>query len=276
MSILLPRALSRRRLLMAGSAALTAPLFVTSRAVAADDQGILALKPAQGLASIMGAGQAETPVLAYNGRVSGPVLRLRQSERFQANVINGLDEGTTVHWHGIRPPNAMDGVPGLTQASIEPGDSFLYAFTPPDAGTSWYHPHDHTASQMGRGMAGALIVEEPEPPGFVPKIKSQDANRNLRNADPYALPDFAGSWSPRLSHRGPNEITGERDRIYRQVRANGRCHPYGGQVSGHPLDPLRARRPRVERIAEILGLARHLPIEELHDAHRVRRPPVIG
>src|ERR1700731_416353 len=53
-------------------------------------------------------------------------------------------------------------------------------------------------------------------------------------------------------------------------------HPYGGQVSGRPLDPLRARRPRVERIAEILGLAGHLPIEELHDAHRVRRPPVIG
>ncbi|OYV42042.1 MAG: copper oxidase [Acidocella sp. 20-57-95] len=60
----------------------------------------------------------------------------------------------------------MDGVPGLTQASIKPGGSFHYAFTPPDAGTFWYHPHDHTAQQMGRGMAGALIVEEPEPPGF--------------------------------------------------------------------------------------------------------------
>jgi hypothetical protein len=53
-------------------------------------------------------------------------------------------------------------------------------------------------------------------------------------------------------------------------------HPYGGQVSGHPLDPLRARRPRLKRIAKILGLAGHLPIEELHDAHGVRRPPVIG
>src|SRR3954453_17675270 len=53
-------------------------------------------------------------------------------------------------------------------------------------------------------------------------------------------------------------------------------HPYGGQVSGHPLDPLRARRPRLERIAEILGLAGHLPLTELHDAHGVGRPPVIG
>jgi FtsP/CotA-like multicopper oxidase with cupredoxin domain len=166
MSILLPRALSRRRLLMAGSAAVTAPLFGTNRAVAGNSQGTVTLTPAPGLAPIMGAGQAETPVLAYNGLVSGPVLRLRQRELFQANIINGLNESTTVHWHGIRLPNGMDGVPGLTQASIEPGDSFPYAFTPPDAGTFWYHPHDHTASQMGRGMAGALIIEEPEPPGF--------------------------------------------------------------------------------------------------------------
>ncbi|OYV59997.1 MAG: copper oxidase, partial [Acidocella sp. 21-58-7] len=166
MSNFWPEALSRRRLLMAGSAALTMPLFAARRAAAAPDQGLVTLKPAPGLAPIMGDGQAETPVLAYNGMVSGPVLRLAQGKLFQADVINGLDEGTTVHWHGISLPNAMDGVPGLTQASIKPGSSFHYAFTPPDAGTFWYHPHDHTAQQMGRGMAGALIVKEPEPPGF--------------------------------------------------------------------------------------------------------------
>lgn len=161
-----PEALSRRRVLMAGSTALTMPLFAARRAVAEGHKGIVTLKPAPGLAPIMGAGQAQTPVLAYNGMVSGPVLRLAQGKLFQADVINGLDEGTTVHWHGISLPNAMDGVPGLTQASIKPGSSFHYAFTPPDAGTFWYHPHDHTAQQMGRGLAGALIVAEQEPPGF--------------------------------------------------------------------------------------------------------------
>lgn len=166
MSILLPRALSRRRLLMAGSVAVTTPLFASHRAAAAVDQGIVALKPAPGMAPIMGAGQPATAVLAYNGTVSGPVLRLSQGKPFQANVVNGLDQGTTVHWHGIRLPNNMDGVPGLTQAAIVPGAAFYYTFTPPDAGTFWYHPHDHTGHQMGRGMAGALIVEEPKPPGF--------------------------------------------------------------------------------------------------------------
>ena len=69
-----------------------------------------------------------------------------------------------MHWHGIRLPNAMDGVPGLTQKPIPPGGRFDYAFTPPDAGTFWYHSHDDSLVQMGRGLAGALIVEEPDPP----------------------------------------------------------------------------------------------------------------
>lgn len=167
MSIFLPAAISRRQLLMAGGAIANVRLFDAERAVAAQNTGeIIGLKPVPGSAPIMGTGQPETPVLAYNGIVSGPVLRLRQGAPFRARVTNGINEGTTVHWHGIRLPNAMDGVPHLTQASIAPGDSFNYAFTPPDAGTFWYHPHDHTARQMGRGMAGALIVDEPEPPGF--------------------------------------------------------------------------------------------------------------
>jgi FtsP/CotA-like multicopper oxidase with cupredoxin domain len=105
-----------------------------------------------------------TAAWAYNGVTPGPVLRLRQGAAFRATVENGLDETTTVHWHGIRLPNAMDGVPGLTQAPIAPGGRFEYAFTPPDAGTFWYHSHDDGLVQMGRGLVGALIVEEADPP----------------------------------------------------------------------------------------------------------------
>lgn len=105
-----------------------------------------------------------TAVWAYSGVTPGSVLRLRQGTLFRATVENGLEETTTVHWHGIRLPNAMDGVPGLTQAPIAPGGRFDYAFTPPDAGTFWYHSHDDGLVQMGRGLVGALIVEEAEPP----------------------------------------------------------------------------------------------------------------
>jgi FtsP/CotA-like multicopper oxidase with cupredoxin domain len=95
--------------------------------------------------------------------VPGPELRVRQGEPVRITVRNKLDEYTTVHWHGIRLPNAMDGVSGLPQEPIRPGESFVYKFTPPDAGTFWYHPHADTLQQLGRGLAGALIVEELEP-----------------------------------------------------------------------------------------------------------------
>jgi FtsP/CotA-like multicopper oxidase with cupredoxin domain len=124
------------------------------------------LEAAPGTAALLGPGQPHTAALAYNKTVPGPALNMHQGKPFRSVVHNGLTEGTTVHWHGIRLPNAMDGVPFLTQKPIAPGSTFTYAFIPPDAGTFWYHPHEHTAGEMGRGLAGALIVEEPEPPAF--------------------------------------------------------------------------------------------------------------
>lgn len=121
------------------------------------------LTAAQAKASMVGRGQPQTAVWAYDGRIPGPILRLRQGEPVRITVENRLDEDTTVHWHGIRLPNAMDGVPGLTQPPMRPGESFVYEFTPPDAGTFWYHPHANSLQQLGRGLAGGLIVEEAEP-----------------------------------------------------------------------------------------------------------------
>jgi FtsP/CotA-like multicopper oxidase with cupredoxin domain len=113
--------------------------------------------------NLTGDGHPDTAVWAYGGTVPGPEVRVRQGDPVRLVVSNQLGEDTTVHWHGIRLPNAMDGVPGLTQPPIRPGASFTYEFTPPDAGTFWYHPHADSLQQLGRGLAGALIVEEREP-----------------------------------------------------------------------------------------------------------------
>jgi FtsP/CotA-like multicopper oxidase with cupredoxin domain len=78
-------------------------------------------------------------------------------------LVNDLPEPTTVHWHGVRLPNAMDGGAPLTQAPIAPGTSFDYRFRPPDAGTFWYRPAGNAAGQIGRGLRGALIVDETTP-----------------------------------------------------------------------------------------------------------------
>ena len=105
-------------------------------------------------------GEAEIP----------PVLRMRRGERFNLRLDNKLEEPTTIHWHGLRIDNKMDGVPFLTQPYVYGGDGFDYAFTPPDAGTFWYHPHCNTLEQMGRGLAGLIVVEDAADPVFDAEI----------------------------------------------------------------------------------------------------------
>jgi len=122
------------------------------------------LRIAAGEQALVGAGYPRTRVWAYDGSVPGPELRIRQGDRLRIEAENRLDVATTIHWHGVRVPNAMDGVPVITQPLIEPGKDFVYEFTAPDAGTFFYHPHQRSYEQVGRGLAGALIVEERDPP----------------------------------------------------------------------------------------------------------------
>ena len=104
-----------------------------------------------------------TAVWAFNGQLPGPEIRVQQGTELRVAFANRLPEPSTIHWHGIRLPNAMDGVPGLTQPAVESGSDFQYAFRCPDAGTFWYHPHYNSSEQLGRGLVGALVVEEAQP-----------------------------------------------------------------------------------------------------------------
>jgi FtsP/CotA-like multicopper oxidase with cupredoxin domain len=105
-------------------------------------------------------------VWAYNGQVPGPTLRARVGDTVRVRFTNRLPQPTTIHWHGIRLPNAMDGVPGVTQPPIEPGQAFTYEFKVKDAGTFWFHPHLRGSEQVERGLFGILIVEDREPLPF--------------------------------------------------------------------------------------------------------------
>jgi FtsP/CotA-like multicopper oxidase with cupredoxin domain len=97
----------------------------------------------------------------FNGSAPGPELRVTQGDRVQVTLINHLPVATTIHWHGMRLPNAEDGVAGITQDAVPPGQSFTYEFVARDAGTYWYHSHQNTEEQIGRGLFGALVVEPP-------------------------------------------------------------------------------------------------------------------
>jgi FtsP/CotA-like multicopper oxidase with cupredoxin domain len=154
--------LSRRSFLAASGAAAGASVLRPGRARA----GTIAefrLVARPGRTHLVGAQYPETAIWSYNGTVPGPEIRVRQGERLHITLENRLAEETTVHWHGVRVPNAMDGVPHLTQPPIAPGETFVYEFDAPDAGTYWYHPHERSFEQVGRGLSGPLIVEEREP-----------------------------------------------------------------------------------------------------------------
>ncbi|MEX3007259.1 multicopper oxidase family protein [Hoeflea sp. TYP-13] len=99
----------------------------------------------------------------YNGSAPGPEIRVKQGERVTVRFANELEEPTSIHWHGIRIENAMDGVAGLTQDAVKPGGTFEYDFVAPDAGTYWYHAHNKSWNQVARGLYGALIVLENDP-----------------------------------------------------------------------------------------------------------------
>jgi len=167
MTIVVPPATDRRAFL-AGMTGLMSGFMTAARlrGALADDSTAarqFSLTAALGRVSLVGKPHPATDVWCYDGHVPGPEIRVRQGEPVRIIVENNLAEDTTVHWHGIRLPIAMDGVPGISQPPIRPGKSFVYEFTPPDAGTFWYHPHADSLQQLGRGMAGALIVGEPEP-----------------------------------------------------------------------------------------------------------------
>jgi len=158
--------LNRRRFLGTAAAftAVQALPFCARPVLAATDARIYSLKAVPAPYKIDPARPEMAKTWAYNGTVPGPVLRVRQGQTLRVNFTNGLDEATTVHWHGLRIPNAMDGVPELTQPPIKPGKTFAYEYAPPDAGTFWYHPHLRSTVQLGRGLYGVMVVEEPNPP----------------------------------------------------------------------------------------------------------------
>jgi FtsP/CotA-like multicopper oxidase with cupredoxin domain len=99
----------------------------------------------------------------YNGQSPGPTIECVEGDRVRIFVTNRLPEYTTIHWHGVRLPHGMDGVAGLTQAPIQPGETWVYEFDMKHAGTFMYHPHADDLVQMAMGMMGFIVVHPADP-----------------------------------------------------------------------------------------------------------------
>lgn len=99
----------------------------------------------------------------YNGTVPGPMIRVTEGDRVRITVKNELDDPTTIHWHGVEVPNAMDGVPDITQSPIQPSETFTYEFTAKPSGTFMYHSHFEGDVQVSAGLYAPFIIDSKEP-----------------------------------------------------------------------------------------------------------------
>lgn len=122
----------------------------------------LGLRAAERLTELACFGGKALPLWTFADGPWPPLVRLQLGDRLETTLLNELpraDESTSIHWHGIRLPNDQDGVPYLVQPPVQPGETFRYGFTPPDAGTFFFHTHCNTVEQLGRGLVGLLIVD---------------------------------------------------------------------------------------------------------------------
>lgn len=153
---------SRRHFLAQGAA--TAVTLAIPRMASTKTLGFTEINARTAAVQLAPAPYPRTKIWGYNGVMPGPQIRVAQGSRIQRTFLNELPQASSIHWHGIRIDNAMDGVAGLTQSAVDPGNTFDYDFVVPDAGTYWYHAHNRSVEQVARGLYGALIVEELDAP----------------------------------------------------------------------------------------------------------------
>lgn len=219
--------LTRRRVVAGLGFALTAlalprPLRAATPSPEVSPDGFRILRARPGEVRLRGPDAGPTPIWGYDGLSPGPTLRIKQGEELKVRLVNELDQPTVIHWHGLRLPNAMDGVPHLTQMPIEPGQSFDYRFTPPDAGTFWYHTHFGSSEQLARGLYGVLIVDEAAPPQVDRDLMLVVDDWRLRD-DGLIDPSFGNFHDAMMAGRLGQYITlNSQDTLDLNVRANER------------------------------------------------------
>jgi len=257
---------ARRRFLSELTGLALAPVLTPYASASSRDgaftvKGGLVAEP--GRAQLVPEGHPLTDVWAYQGTVPGPVVRARQGERLRIEVENRLPVDTTVHFHGIRLPNAMDGVPHLTQPPIaRDGGRFVYEFDLPDAGTYWYHPHLGSPEQVGRGLYGALVIEEREPPAVERDLAWVLSDWRL-DREARIVEDFGAFMDASHAGRIGNVVTvngsiresfgvraGERIRLRLINASSARIYglvfeghePWVIALDGHPVEPHKVER----------------------------------
>ncbi|QIG48575.1 multicopper oxidase family protein [Nordella sp. HKS 07] len=223
--------LTRRAVLTAAAGGLAAPALLSlSRAdtakplpeapprVGASATHEVTLEAKARSVELFGADGPKSTLWTYGDELF-PILRARRGDRLRATLRNSLAEHTSIHWHGVRVPNAMDGVQYVTQQPVEPGNSFVYDFPLPDTGTFFFHPHCNETGQVGHGLVGVLIVEGDESRPFDDELVLIAKDWRL-DADGSFLPFTTDSGAARAGTFGTvRTVNGQRS-LTRKVPAS--------------------------------------------------------
>jgi FtsP/CotA-like multicopper oxidase with cupredoxin domain len=247
----------------------------------------------------------EVEAWGYNGRTPGPTIEVEEGDRCRFYVTNRLPEATSVHWHGLFLPNGMDGVGGLTQKPIEPGETYVYEFPMTRAGTFMYHPHFDEMTQIALGMMGMIVVQPRRRPArrvrdYALMLNTWHIQAGTRRPNPLAMNDFNLLTFNSKAFPGTEPLVAERGDLVRLRLGNMSpmdhhpIHVHGHafrlvETDGGPVPP-SARQPEttmlvpvgsvrvVELTADALG---DWPLH-CHMTHHVMNqmghagPPLIG
>jgi FtsP/CotA-like multicopper oxidase with cupredoxin domain len=152
-----------------------------------------------------------TMAWTYDGGIPGPLIRVKVGDRLVVNFTNRLPAPTSIHWHGLRIPVEMDGVPEHSAPAVAPGGHFRYDFVVPDAGLFWYHPHFDSAGQVGDGLYGTLLVEDPaEPRGFGDQVVLQLSDVSIEADGQLSPRDGGGNVATLFGREGMTVLTNGR------------------------------------------------------------------
>jgi len=144
-----------------------------------------------------------TPVWTYGGTLPGPLIKAKVGDTVIVHFKNSLPESTTIHWHGLRVPNQMDGVPGVTQPPVPVDGEFRYEFVVDDAGSYGYRPHVNSAAQVGWGMYGPIVVEDPnDPEEFGDDLIMVISDMSLDEAGVFLPPNNGGDFGDLFGREG--------------------------------------------------------------------------
>jgi len=163
---------------------------------------------------------------AYNGYVPGPEIRVTEGEHIRIVLVNELPEPTTIHWHGLSVPTNMDGVPGISQRPVQPGETFVYEFVAKPAGTRWYHTHMNEHKQLELGLYAPLIIEPAsgEPYDREYTLVLDDWNTSMTSSEAPRHPGMGGMMGQMMSGQMGNMMGGQAH-DYDTFTINGKAWP---------------------------------------------------